>query len=190
MRDDAGNTPLHDAAYSNNNPEVITALIDAGASVGVRDDAGNTPLHDAAYSNKNPEVITALIDAGALVDARDDAGNTPLQRAVMQASKYDPENVILIWEKIYESIIRNLANVFVVERFEFREIRIPGDDGYEKRLRAIEILIEAGASVEAKNNDEITPLQYAKQHSNKDIITLLEKKNSECGALRLFIFCF
>jgi ankyrin repeat protein len=57
--------------------DVINALLDHGASVGVRVD-GRTPLHVAAWDD-NVDAIQALVAHGAPLDARDDEhGGTPL----------------------------------------------------------------------------------------------------------------
>ena len=52
------------AAALNSNPDVVKALISAGAKVNATKD-GWTPLH-----NSNPDVVKALISAGAKVNAR------------------------------------------------------------------------------------------------------------------------
>ena len=73
-RDNNGKTPLHLAAGTNENPAVITALLDAGADLEARHNGGLTPLHGAAVTNENPAVISALLDAGADLEARSKAG--------------------------------------------------------------------------------------------------------------------
>ena len=54
--DKYGRTPLHAAAAYNSNPDVVKALISAGAKVNAKDDKYDlTPLHlAAAYNSKSP----------------------------------------------------------------------------------------------------------------------------------------
>ena len=74
-------TPLHWAAWSNDNPAVLAALLDAGAEPDARDENGNTPLQWAASWNGNPAIIEALLTGGADLHARNNGGNTPLHIA-------------------------------------------------------------------------------------------------------------
>ncbi len=68
-KDNEGLTALILAARMTNNPEVIKALIKAGADVNAKIESGGskggTALMVAAAANKNPEVAKVLIDAGA-----------------------------------------------------------------------------------------------------------------------------
>ena len=63
-----GNRPLHAAVYVDR-PDVVEALISAGADVSSTDDTGWTPLH-IAVSNGRLELAKTLLDAGAAVNAR------------------------------------------------------------------------------------------------------------------------
>ena len=95
-RDDFGLTPLHWAALFSRNPEVITALLEAGADINARNDKqGETPLHSAAIGNDNPDVITALLQSGADVNARNASGATPLHWAAFRNSNPDVITALL-----------------------------------------------------------------------------------------------
>jgi ankyrin repeat protein len=63
-----GNRPLHAAVYMDR-PDVVEALIDAGADVSSTDDSGWTPLH-LAVANGRLELAQRLLQAGAAVNAR------------------------------------------------------------------------------------------------------------------------
>lgn len=84
-----GWTPLHLAARSNPDPEVVRALAEAGADLqapsGESYYGGNTPLHYAG-KNANPAVAAALLEAGADVNALTHGGRTPLHEAAANAS--------------------------------------------------------------------------------------------------------
>ena len=87
VKDGDGNTQLHWAAGSNPDPEVITALVEAGADVKAQGGDGYTPLHVAALNNSNPEVIAALLKAGADLKAvTHKHGNMPLHDAAWNNS--------------------------------------------------------------------------------------------------------
>jgi len=80
-----GRTPLYCVANecaSETGPEVVRALVRAGADV---DACGGvtraTALHMAARRG-HVEIARALLDSGAAVNARDRKGDTPLQRAI------------------------------------------------------------------------------------------------------------
>jgi len=81
-------TPLHEAAVSNSNPELVAALISAGADVHARAElaeyeSGATPLFWAAYANPDTRVLELLVQAGADVNERGGFGRTPLHIAAL-----------------------------------------------------------------------------------------------------------
>jgi truncated hemoglobin YjbI len=77
-------TPLYCVANecsSETGPEVVRALVRAGADVNACGSVTRvTPLHMAARRG-HVEIGRALLDSGAAVNARDRKGDTPLQRA-------------------------------------------------------------------------------------------------------------
>jgi hemoglobin len=80
-----GRTPLYCVANecaSQTGPEVVRALVRAGADVNACSGVTRaTALHMAARRG-NVEITRALLDSGAAVNARDRKGDTPLQRAI------------------------------------------------------------------------------------------------------------
>ena len=76
-------TPLHFAAWFSAEPEIIEALLVAGASSRAQENrSGCTPLHLAARYNNNVRVIEKLLGAAdVVVDARDNNDRTPLHAA-------------------------------------------------------------------------------------------------------------
>lgn len=83
-----GFTPLLLAAQVNQNPDVIVALMKAGADVTIHRKS-LTPLIAASAYNQNPEVITTLLKFGGNVNARTEDGGTPLMAAA--AFNQNPE---------------------------------------------------------------------------------------------------
>ncbi len=93
-----GSTPLQWAAAYSDTPEVVKALLAAGADVNTRDgwSGGRTPLHLAAANSESPEVVNILLDAGANPVAKDGDGKIPWD--------YAKENVQLKATGVYERL--------------------------------------------------------------------------------------
>ena len=86
-------TPLHVAAFHNQNPDVIAALVEAGADPNFKAELGITPLHAAALFNKNPKVIATLFASGGDIDAQTENGDTVLDCAAVNEN---PEVAALV----------------------------------------------------------------------------------------------
>jgi ankyrin repeat protein len=122
-------------AASNENPEVLTLLLDAGADVNARDFDGVTPLHMAA-SNENPEVLTLLLDAGADVNARDEHSAAP----ILWAAKNPNLEVLKV-------LIDAGADVNAINRDGVTPVL---GSIIEENLEALRALLAAGASLDAR----------------------------------------
>ena len=81
IRNVAGWMPLHFAAAFNDDPAIISFLIEKGADIDGRNDNGRGALHMAATYSTEPAVIHVLVEAGYKIDERDIGGGTPLHSA-------------------------------------------------------------------------------------------------------------
>ena len=79
------------------NPEIITTLVEAGASLQIpaKDASGGTPLQWAAYWGVDPSIAELLINLGADVNAKDKNGCSVLCAALV-------ENIFVTDEDIEE----------------------------------------------------------------------------------------
>ncbi len=90
-----GYTPLHRASSNNVNPEVIRALINAGADINAQSEVGETPIHLAAL-NENHRVIDVFVQAGVDINVLSKNGWTPLHSA--SARNTNPNMIIALVE--------------------------------------------------------------------------------------------
>ena len=104
-RDEQGETPLHQAAQFTDRmnfdisddsvelaemiaataasmPDIMAALVEAGADPDARDEQGQTPLHLAARRASDADIVSALMGADADPNLPDEKGQTALHLAV------------------------------------------------------------------------------------------------------------
>jgi hypothetical protein len=85
VQDSGKHTPLYSVANEcaiETGPEIVRALVDAGANVNWQGGAAQaTPLHMAARRG-HLSIAQALLDCGATADLKDRKGETPRQRAI------------------------------------------------------------------------------------------------------------
>ena len=188
--------------------KITKALMNAGADVNAKDMNGSTPLIYAATSNKNPEVIRTLVELGADVNAKDNEGNTAL--SIAKQENASPEIIKLLtgkntnfldvnWWKTatledVKTEIANGADVNLEVKYDethstpilgmaiAKFIMNPNDSNNDENYKIIELLIDAGADVNAKMKnvyvslkEEIPLLIFAFAAKNYKSIKVMEK---------------
>lgn len=95
VRDRFGRTALHRAVLSG--PDVLRALLDAGAGIDLLDERGMAPLHLAIrHEGENVERVAELLEAGAGPSLRTGDGDTPLHLAAGAAPWPDTAIVLVV----------------------------------------------------------------------------------------------
>ncbi|XP_031565360.1 ankyrin repeat domain-containing protein 27-like [Actinia tenebrosa] len=149
-RDDMGRTVLHVAAeYGHTN--LIYSLIHKGAVVNAMDYHGSTPLHMACLRGHS-KVVLILLHYKADANAPDNDGNTALH--LCAANGHEPCCKSLIYADMHQHVLKiNVAN----ENGD-TPLHLAARWGY---VELVDLLLETGASVEARNKNKQTPLECA-----------------------------
>jgi cytohesin len=184
-------TALHEAAIRNYK-DIVELLISNGANVNARDKSGNTPLYYASTfgqgrkrDNKNDwDIARSLASNGAKINMKSGSGDTPLHSAAL----YAPGEIVGLF-------IDNGANVNV--RLSSSGWNRKANVGpaplhkacmrADKDIEVIELLIDAGADINAKcyseKADGWTPVYFACLHENTRAVELLLAKGAKINPI-------
>ena len=187
-----GQTPLYPAARYQDTA-VVQLLLDAGAEVNVKDQFQETPLHNAACKY-HASKAQLLLDAGAEVNTKNYKGNTPLHLAAKFSSE-ETVNLLIAAGAEINALNDDGETPFDLGKSE--KIRyLLGANKQQKLLAILESedadivlvkdLIKSGAEVNAKDEDQYTPLLFAAQYQDAATVKLLLDAGAEVNVKNKF----
>ncbi|KAM8723936.1 caskin-2 isoform 7-T7 [Acanthopagrus schlegelii] len=166
-QDSDGFSALHHAALTGTT-ELLSALLEAQATVDVKDSNGMRPLHYAAWQGKAESVLT-LLRSGASVNGVSLDGHIPLHLAA-QYGHYD----------VSEMLLQHQSNPCLVNKAKKTPLDLACEFG---RVQVAQLLLSSnmvvalleGERKEPTDSAFTTPLHLAARNGHKDVIRLLLK---------------
>ena len=138
-------------------PAVCRVLIDAGADVNTKAQYGSSPLHYACGAGAL-DVVKMLVEAGAGVRATEEGGETCLDRAAYNG---------------HTETVRYLVGLFQVEVNHSNDESFTALHSASEHTDVVQVLIDAGADIEAMNFEDRSPLQWACITGVLDVVKVL-----------------
>ncbi len=167
IRDEAGYTPLHKAAYSGHG-EVAQALLAAGADPNAASGSGSTPLHGAAFGG-HLEAARVLLENGAQIEAANRYGYTPLLGACAGGRA-----------ALARLLLEHGADIHARTSNGWPAILHAVNGQSEDAVR---LVLEAGADVNAAGQDGETAISRALWHNNRPLTALLVEHGADVNAV-------
>lgn len=158
-------------AVKNGDTARARQMLDAGAAVDTRDEAGATLLMLAANAG-DLEMVEMLLAHKADVNATDGAG----WGAVMKGC-YNAE-LKRGFADVVKALIDAGANIEAPIGYGVRPLMLAAGYG---ETAVVEVLLQAGADVLAKNEGGYTALMMVKQKNYVDVINLLHEAEQLAG---------
>ncbi|XP_007430547.1 palmitoyltransferase ZDHHC13 [Python bivittatus] len=159
---DLNSTPLH-WAIRQGHLSMAILLLKFGADPSLIDGEGYSSLHLAVLFQHMP-IIAYLVSKGQSIDTTDRNGHTPLMVSAHKVIGREPTSFLLKFNpsvNAVDHIEKNTALHWAV---------IAGN------INAVDVLIEAGSSLDVKNVKGEKPLDLAHQTKNRTIIHILREE--------------
>ncbi len=191
-----GESPIFDAVESKgNSTNILDLIIKSGKKIdfNISNENGVTILHRAAFIGQR-SMIQLLLEQGANVSAVDSEGNNPLHYIIYNNHKFygadnkdeerefdydNGENIIAMISSFVSCHVKDLAELIyekMVEYYQETDEEARTQLLYEVYNLELEREVKAKKYVNTKNQNGNTPLFFAIESGNHDVInTLLEK---------------
>ncbi len=184
QRDERDISPI-DQAVMCGSIDVLKLLLDHGANINAKDKDGYTPLHHCA----NADVAKLLLEKGAVVDAETKQGITPLCHAIQGSQIKIAEVLILKGANVNARYYGNTLLHIIAGKGEpykhprFTWMPIPDSKTDEDDPCDIaKLLIANGANVNARDEQNSTPLHQAAENGTLRVVKLLIEHNADLNA--------
>uniref|UniRef100_A0A672JBF1 Poly [ADP-ribose] polymerase n=1 Tax=Salarias fasciatus TaxID=181472 RepID=A0A672JBF1_SALFA len=183
-RDDGGLIPLHNAC-SFGHSEVVSLLLCQGADPNARDNWNYTPLHEAAIKGKI-DVCIVLLQHGADPNIRNTDGKSaldlaePSAKAVLTGQSGNEEKLMALLTPLN-------VNCHASDGRKVRSTPLHLAAGYN-RVRIVQLLLQHGADVHAKDKGGLVPLHNACSYGHYEVTELLLKHGACVNAMDLWQF--
>ncbi|XP_027889222.1 poly [ADP-ribose] polymerase tankyrase-1 isoform X1 [Xiphophorus couchianus] len=199
-RDDGGLIPLHNAC-SFGHAEVVSLLLCQGADPNARDNWNYTPLHEAAIKGKI-DVCIVLLQHGADPNIRNTDGKSALDLADPSAKavltgEYKKDELLEAARSGNEEKLMALLTPLNVnchasdgrkstsQKMLSTPLHLAA--GYN-RVRIVQLLLQHGADVHAKDKGGLVPLHNACSYGHYEVTELLLKHGACVNAMDLWQF--
>ncbi|XP_076836960.1 poly [ADP-ribose] polymerase tankyrase-1 isoform X5 [Brachyhypopomus gauderio] len=199
-RDDGGLIPLHNAC-SFGHAEVVSLLLCQGADPNARDNWNYTPLHEAAIKGKI-DVCIVLLQHGADHNIRNTDGKSALDLAEPSAKavltgEYKKDELLEAARSGNEEKLMALLTPLNVnchasdgrkstsQKMLSTPLHLAA--GYN-RVRIVQLLLQHGADVHAKDKGGLVPLHNACSYGHYEVTELLLKHGACVNAMDLWQF--
>ncbi len=142
-----GQTPLHYAAIAGHKT-IAKYLLENNAATNVQDSSGATPLHEAVRYGRTG-IAKMLLDAGASVDAKDNLGKTPVLLIIPEKQRLELYSLLISYKS--DMTGKDMYGDTVLHTATMTDVS----------TEILSLLVKAGADINARNKDGVTPLALA-----------------------------
>ncbi|NXP19266.1 ZDH13 Palmitoyltransferase, partial [Scytalopus superciliaris] len=159
---DLNSTPLHWAIRQGHLPMVML-LLKCGADPSLIDGEGFSSIHLAVLFQHMP-IVAYLIAKGQNIDTSDFNGQTPLMLTAQKAVGPEPTRFLLKFNpslNAVDNVQKNTALHWAIT---------------SGNISAVDLLLEAGASLDIKNVKGETPLDLAYQSQNHFMVYMIKEE--------------